>query len=93
MKLPARMAVLNYLDKVGTADLQEVMADAKPTYGTEGQFTEDMYLEHLMSLEANGLVELTKYDLDKDENLRLHYHITDDGRASVTKYIPSQYRA
>ena len=55
MLLPARMAVLNYLSTVKNADINEIMEAMKPQYGHEKQFTKDMYLDHAMSLEANGM--------------------------------------
>lgn len=68
MLLPARMAVLNYLSSVENADVNEIMEAMRPLYGKERQFTKDAYLDHVMSLEANGLCSLIRYELDdKDE--------------------------
>lgn len=92
MLLPARTAVLNYLYKVGSADVNEIMEALKPQYGNERQFTKERYLDHVMSLEANGLLVLAGYGLDKDGELALRYEINDDGKATVEKYIPAIYR-
>ena len=92
MLLPARTAVLNYLYKVGSADVNEIMEALKPQYGNERQFTKKSYLDHVMSLEANGLLVLVGYELDKDGELALRYEINDDGKATVEKYIPAIYR-
>ena len=51
-----------------------------------------MYLEHLMALEANGLLTLSKYELNDQNELLLSYVITDDGKAAVDTYIPSSYK-
>lgn len=92
MLLPTRMAVLNHLDKVGTANLEEVMDNLKPMYGDEKQFNKELYLDHLMALEANGYLSLNNYRLGKDDELVLSFEITDDGRAAVDKYVPQAYR-
>ena len=90
MTLPARMAVLNYLDEAGESNIDEVMASLEPIYGREKQFTYDLFLEHLMALEASDLASLTKYELDNKDNLVLYYNITDDGRSTVENFVPKK---
>ena len=51
-----------------------------------------MYLDHLLALEANGLCEMTSYDLDKNSELVMRYMITEDGRQTVSKYVDAAYR-
>ena len=80
MLLPARTAVLNYLYSVKSADIKEIMEALKPQYGGERQFTKERYLDHVMSLEANGLLNLESYI------------INEDGKATVEKYVPKKYR-
>ena len=80
MLLPARTAVLNYLYGV------------KSAYGGERQFTKARYLDHVMSLEANGLLDLESYSLDEAGELSLRYVINRDGKATVEKYVPKKYR-
>ena len=92
MLLPARMAVLNYLSSVENADVNEIMEAMRPLYGKERQFTKDAYLDHVMSLEANGLCSLIRYELDDKDELSLRVAINDDGRAAVEKYVPAKYR-
>ena len=92
MLLPARMAVLNYLSSVENADVNEIMEAMRPLYGKERQFTKDAYLDHVMSLEANGLCSLIRYELDDKDELSLRFAINDDGRATVEKYVPAKYR-
>ena len=90
MLLPARTAVLNYLYGVKSADIKEIMEALKPQYGGERQFTKARYLDHVMSLEANGLLE--SYSLDEAGELSLRYVINRDGKATVEKYVPKKYR-
>ncbi len=92
MLLPARMAVLNYLSSVENADVNEIMEAMRPFYGKERQFTKDAYLDHVMSLEANGLCSLIRYELDDKDELSLRFAINDDGRSAVEKYVPAKYR-
>lgn len=90
--LPARMAVLNRLSKVESSSIEEMMQALKPDYGNEKQFNQKEYLEHMMSLEANGYVSLKDYKVDDKGEICLYYSITDDGKESVKKYIPEKYR-
>ncbi|WP_394523632.1 hypothetical protein [Lacrimispora sp. JR3] len=92
MLLPARTAVLNYLYGVKNADVDQIMEALKPLYGGERQFTKERYMDHVMSLEANGMVNLSSYDLDKNGELRMCYEINDEGRSAVDKYVDKKYR-
>jgi hypothetical protein len=92
MLLPARTAVLNYLYGVKNADISQIMEALKPLYGGERQFTKKLYMDHIMSLEANGLVNICSYDLDQNGELRVCYEINDDGRSAVDKYVDKKYR-
>lgn len=90
--LPARTAVLNYMSTVEKADVHQVMEALQSQYGSEGQFTVPLFLEHLMSLECNGYVEQVGYDLDEHQQLRILYKITADGLDAVKKYISAEYK-
>lgn len=92
MLLPARMAVLNHMSQVSEANVDDVMKGLAPLYSSEKQFTKKLFLDHLMALEANGLLALNRYELDSSEELVLQYGITDEGRHTVEKYIPKHYQ-
>ena len=92
MLLPTRMAVLNHIDKVGTENLEDVMESLKHQYGSEKQFNKELYLDHLMALEANGYLHLKNYSLGNDDELVLSFEITEDGQQAVGKYVPQEYR-
>ena len=92
MLLPARTAVLNYLYGVKSADIKEIMEALKPQYGGERQIKKARYLDNVMSLEANGLLDLESYSLDEAGELSLRYVINRDGKATVEKYVPKKYR-
>ncbi|HEM3177754.1 hypothetical protein HO995_02615 [Streptococcus suis] len=90
--LPARTAVLNYMNSVDEADVYQVMEALKSQYGSEKQFTVPLFIEHLMSLECNGYLVQTGYDLDEEDRLRVRYQINDDGKYAVEKYISKEFR-
>lgn len=92
MLLPVRTAVLNYLFDVKEADVDQIMDALKPMYGTETQFNKARFVDHVMSLEANGLVEETGYGLDENGELSVRYKLNEEGINSVKKYIPKAWR-
>jgi len=92
MILPSRMAVLNYATSHDEVSVPILMEALKDTYGDEKQFNEDLFLEHLMALEANGLLESTHDELDKSNELVMYYQITEDGKDTAKKYIPKEYQ-
>ena len=59
----------------------------------ELNITMDMYLDHTMSLEANGMCTLVSHELDVNGDLSLRFAITDDGRTTVEKYVPAKSRS
>ena len=85
--LPVRTAVLNFLFDKKTGDVEEIMRALKPLYGTEKQFTKARFIDHVMSLEANGLINEVGYDLDDRGELRVRYQINDDGISTIKKYV------
>ena len=85
--LPARPAVLDYMNTVDEADVYQVMEALKNVYGKEKHFTVPIFLEHLMSLECNGYLVQTGYGLNTDGNLSIRYQINEDGKQAVQKYI------
>ncbi|UUV98089.1 hypothetical protein [Vagococcus luciliae] len=92
MLLPARTAVLNQMYGRKKYNVQEVMVQLKSQYGEEKQFNQRLFSEHLMALEANGLVELDSYNLDENDELLMYYIITEEGRKTVDKYVDKAYR-
>jgi DNA-binding PadR family transcriptional regulator len=90
--LPVRTAVLNYLFKKQEGDVNEIMAALKSLYGKEKQFTKSRFIDHVMSLEANGLINETGYGLDSNGELAIRYKINDDGINTIKKYVPKKMR-
>ena len=92
MLLPSRTAVLNQMYDQREMDVKQIMEELKPQYGDEKQFNEKLYLEHLMALEANGLVDMSDYSLDEKNELVIYYKITNEGIETVDKYVDKAYR-
>ncbi|WP_291292632.1 hypothetical protein [Enterococcus sp.] len=92
MLLPSRTAVLNELYGEKELNVNQIMDRLKPIYGSESQFNKKLYVEHIMALEANGLVELTSYEVDEKDELVCFYRMTQEGRSTVDKYVDKKYR-
>lgn len=90
--LPVRTAALNYLFDVQDGDVKEIMKALEPIYGKEKQFTEVRFIDHVMSLEANGLVDEIGYGLDENKELSVRYKINDEGIKTINKYVPQKWR-
>jgi hypothetical protein len=73
--LPVRTAVLKYLFDKQEGDVNEIMKALEPLYGMEKQFTKTRFIDHVMSLEANGLVNEAGYGLDAKGELSIRYKI------------------
>lgn len=93
MTLPVRSAVLNELYVKGSVSVEQTMRDLQKLYGTERQFTKPLFIEHFMSLAANGLAKMDKYELGSDGELNLYYTITEQGKEIAQKYIPHEYHS
>lgn len=85
--LPVRTAVLNYLYDKKEGDVNEIMSALKSLYGKEKQFTKARFIDHVMSLEANGMINEVGYGLDNKGELLVRYKINDDGISTINKYV------
>lgn len=85
--LPVRTAVLKYLYDKKEGDVNEIMSALQPIYGQERQFTKARFIDHVMSLEANGLIYETGFDLDANGELAVRYQINADGISTIDKYV------
>lgn len=85
-KLPIKFAVLKSFIDEKKQSLNDIYSKLKIDYENEKQFTKENILEHILSLNANGLIEEVDMNLDKDENLIIYYRISDEGKSIVKKY-------
>lgn len=85
--LPVRTAVLKFLFDKKEGNVNEIMNGLKALYGTEKQFTKARFVDHVMSLEANGMINEIGYGLDDNGELIVRYQINDDGIHTIKKYV------
>lgn len=85
--LPVRTAVLKFIYDNKEGDVNEIMNALKSMYGNEKQFTKARFIDHVMSLEANGLINEIGYGLDDKGELVVRYKINEDGINTINKYV------
>lgn len=90
--LPIRTRVLHFMSSVKQADITEVMEGLKEEYGNERQFTKTNFVDHMLSLKANGLIDEVSYNLATDGSLCIYYKINEEGINTIKKYIPKKWR-
>ncbi len=84
---PLNYAILKHFTNVGEACADDVMAALKNQYGHFKAFTKKTIINALMTAEANGLLEETRFDLDDRNELRVYYHAHAEGAATINRYI------
>lgn len=84
---PLNYAILKYFTKVDEACAEDVIEALKDEYGKFKALNRNDVITALMTAEANGLLEETKFELDQTDNLRVYYHANEEGAATINKYI------
>jgi len=84
---PLNYAILKYFTKVEEACADDVIEALKGEYGSFKALKKNAVITALMTAEANGLIEETRFELDKSNQLRVYYHAHEDGAATINKYI------
>jgi len=84
---PLNYAILKYFTKVEEACADDVIGALKAEYGKFKALEKNAVVTAIMTAEANGLLEETRFDLDKAGALRVYYHAHEDGAATINKYI------
>lgn len=84
---PLNYAILKYFTKVEEACADDVIEALKGEYGNFKALEKKAVITALMTAEANGLLEETKFELDENKELRVYYHAHEDGAATINKYI------
>lgn len=85
---PLNYAILKYYTTVEEASAEDVIEALKEEYGSFKALKRDAVIEALMTAEANGLLEETRFELDDKDVLRVYYRAPEDGAATINKYIP-----
>lgn len=91
-KLPLRFRILHFFSQVPEADNKKLMDALRADYGTEGQFTESIFTEHLMSMRASGLIQDKDVSFDTNGTLIQSFAITEFGKTRL-KYLPKGWSA
>jgi DNA-binding PadR family transcriptional regulator len=84
---PLNYAILKYFTKVDEACAEDVIEALKGEYGNFKALKRDAVITALMTAEANGLLEETRFELDQTGVLRIYYHAHEEGAATINKYI------
>ncbi|HBA04461.1 hypothetical protein IO99_15690 [Clostridium sulfidigenes] len=84
---PLNYAILKYFTKVEEACADDVIEALKGQYGSFKALKKNAVITALMTAEANGLIEETRFELDKSNQLKVYYHAHEDGAATINKYI------
>ena len=84
---PLNYAILKYFTKVNEACADDVIEALKGEYGSFKALKKPAVIEAIMTGEANGLLEETRYDLDEKGELRVYYHAHEEGAATINTYI------
>jgi len=90
-KLPLRLSILKEISNSKKGhNIKTVMVALAKEYGNERQYHEPAFLDHLLSLKENDLIEESRISLDKDGKLLVDYVINAHGRESLRKYLPKK---
>ncbi len=84
---PLNFAILKHFTKVKEACAEDVIEALKGQYGNFRALKRDAVIEALMTAEANGLLEETRFEMGQDGNLRVYYHAHEEGAATINQYI------
>lgn len=87
MKKPLNYAILKYFINVKEASAEDVINSLKSDYGNYKALNKKAVIEALMTAEANGLLEESRFDMDKNKELRIYYRAHEEGAATINKYI------
>ncbi len=89
--LPLRFRILHYLSTVEKACVDEIMKALKPEYGTEKQFKKQVFMNHLLDMKANFILDDNDVALDEKGELVIYYSINSEGRKLLKKYLPKRW--
>lgn len=89
--LPLRFRMLHYISTVDKTCVNDIMAALKPEYGTEKQFTKDVFSEHLLDMKANFVIDDHDVMLDSKGELVIYYSINEEGKRLLAKYLPKSW--
>ena len=80
-------AILKMFTKIDEGCADTVIDTLKGQYGTFKAFNKKDIINALMTAEANGLLEESRFDLDSNQELRVFYRAHEEGAATINNYI------
>ncbi|GAA0086504.1 hypothetical protein ACH36K_09960 [Clostridium sp. MB05] len=84
---PLNYAILKHFTTVEEACANDVINALKGEYGKFKALNKKDIITALMTAEANGLLEETRFDMDNNGELRVYYHAHEEGAATINRYI------
>ena len=87
MKKPLNFAILKYMTTVNEACTEDVLCALKDGYRSFRAFNKSDVLNALLTAEANGLLEESRYDLDDEGQVRMFFRAHAEGAATINRYI------
>jgi DNA-binding PadR family transcriptional regulator len=89
--LPLRFRMLHYISTVDKTSADEIMKALEPEYGTEKQFRKEVFVEHLLDMKANFVIDDNDVTLDDKGELVIYYSINGEGKRLLNKYLPKSW--
>lgn len=86
--LPLRFRLLHFISTVEKVDVDGMMEGLRSEYGSESQFTRDKFVDHALSMMANGVIEEAEVGLTPTGELNIYYCINEEGRKLLKQYLP-----
>ncbi|TYT74281.1 hypothetical protein [Desulfobotulus mexicanus] len=84
---PLNYAILRYFTTVKEACADDVIGALKGQYGGFKALNKKAVVSTIMTAEANGLLEETRFDMDANNELRVYYRAHEEGASTINKYI------
>ncbi|SHH86495.1 hypothetical protein [Clostridium grantii] len=84
---PLNYAILKHFTKIEEACAEDVIEALKGEYGNFKALKRTAVITALMTAEANGLIEETRFQLDENKELKVYYHAHAEGAETINKYI------
>lgn len=84
---PLNYAILKFFTKVREACADDVMEALRGDYSDFKAFKKPAVISAIMTAEANGLLEETRFDMDSNDELRVYYRAHKEGAATINHYI------
>ena len=84
---PLNCAILKHFTKVDEASAEDVIIALNKEYSSFKALNKKDVMNALMTAEANGLLEETGFELNKNDELVVYYHAHAEGAEIINKYI------